>query len=207
MSSAAQEALWLQQLHAEVGQQQKNPLVIFSDNESAIKLSNNNCYLPRSRHIDIRTFNTCLPHPRTIKKWYQTLNGKPGFTRESLVALKLKHSLAEAKEALVFLVTAINGNWKIPVGYFLVEGITGIQRAELVKQCLKLIHETATTAYAQLKQVNKRRAGRQRAGNVSAGQRVARATQPPARRLRPVASSPRDLCYIEILDIVNLQTH
>ncbi|GBP64177.1 Retrovirus-related Pol polyprotein from transposon TNT 1-94 [Eumeta japonica] len=54
MSSAAQEALWLQQLHAEVGQQQKNPLVIFSDNESAIKLSNNNCYLPRSRHIDIR---------------------------------------------------------------------------------------------------------------------------------------------------------
>ncbi|GBP94902.1 hypothetical protein EVAR_69543_1 [Eumeta japonica] len=51
-------------------------------------------------------------------------------------------SLAEAKEALVFLVTAINGNWKIPVGYFLVEGITGMQRAERVKQCLKLIHET-----------------------------------------------------------------
>ncbi|GBP67404.1 DNA transposase THAP9 [Eumeta japonica] len=54
-------------------------------------------------------------------------------------------SLAEAKEALVFLVTAINGNWKIPVGYFLVDGITGIQRAERVKQCLKLIHETVRT--------------------------------------------------------------
>lgn len=54
MSSAAQEALWLQQLHAELGQEQSNPLVIFSDNQSAIKLSNNDCYLPRSRHIDIR---------------------------------------------------------------------------------------------------------------------------------------------------------
>lgn len=54
MSSAAQEALWLQQLHTELDQQQRNPLVIFSDNQSAIKLSNNDCYLPRSRHIDIR---------------------------------------------------------------------------------------------------------------------------------------------------------
>ncbi|GBP83872.1 Retrovirus-related Pol polyprotein from transposon TNT 1-94 [Eumeta japonica] len=50
ISSTAQEALWLQQLHAELGQQQRNPLVIFSDNQSAIKPSNNDCYL----HIDIR---------------------------------------------------------------------------------------------------------------------------------------------------------
>lgn len=54
MSSAAQEALWLQQLHTELGQQKNNPLIIFCDNQSAIKLSNNYCYLPRSKHIDIR---------------------------------------------------------------------------------------------------------------------------------------------------------
>ena len=54
MSSAAQEALWLQQLHAELGQEQNKPFVIFSDNQSAVKLSNNDCYFPRSRHIDIR---------------------------------------------------------------------------------------------------------------------------------------------------------
>ncbi|GBP22517.1 Retrovirus-related Pol polyprotein from transposon TNT 1-94 [Eumeta japonica] len=54
MSSAAQEVLWLQRLHAELGQQQGNLLVIFSDNQSAMKLSNYDCYLPRSRYIDIR---------------------------------------------------------------------------------------------------------------------------------------------------------
>lgn len=50
--------------------------------------------------------------------------------------------LPEAKETLVFLTTAINGSWKIPVGYFLVDGMTGSQRVSLVKQCLELFHET-----------------------------------------------------------------
>ncbi|KAH9632416.1 hypothetical protein HF086_010809 [Spodoptera exigua] len=50
--------------------------------------------------------------------------------------------LAEAKEALVFLVTAINGAFKIPVGYFLVAGVTGEQRSNLVRQCLELLDET-----------------------------------------------------------------
>lgn len=54
MSSAAQEALWLRQLHVEFGQSLVGPLHIFSDNQSAIKLSANDCYLPRSKHIDIR---------------------------------------------------------------------------------------------------------------------------------------------------------
>ncbi|CAH2083649.1 unnamed protein product [Euphydryas editha] len=54
MSSAAQEALWLRQLHVEFGQPLDGPLHIFSDNQSAIKLSTNDCYLPRSKHIDIR---------------------------------------------------------------------------------------------------------------------------------------------------------
>ncbi|GBP66280.1 Retrovirus-related Pol polyprotein from transposon TNT 1-94 [Eumeta japonica] len=53
MSSAAQEALWLQQLHVEFGQPLTGPLQIFSDNHSAIQLSANDCYLPRSKHIDI----------------------------------------------------------------------------------------------------------------------------------------------------------
>lgn len=54
MSSATQEALWLQQLHAELGQQQASPIIINCDNQSAIKLANNDCYLPKTKHIDIR---------------------------------------------------------------------------------------------------------------------------------------------------------
>lgn len=36
-----------------------------------------------------KVFNLCLPHPHTIEKWYRCINGKPGFTAESLNALKL----------------------------------------------------------------------------------------------------------------------
>lgn len=54
MSSAAQEALWLQQLQGELEAQCEQTLVIYSDNQSAIKLTTNDCYLPRSKHIDIR---------------------------------------------------------------------------------------------------------------------------------------------------------
>lgn len=50
--------------------------------------------------------------------------------------------VAEAKEALVFLVTGVNCNFKVPVAYFLVNGITGRQRADLIVQCLELIEET-----------------------------------------------------------------
>lgn len=35
-------------------------------------------------------------------------------------------------QALVFLLVAVNGQWKMPVGYFLVDGVTGEQRANLV---------------------------------------------------------------------------
>lgn len=53
MASAAQEALWLRQLRAEFGRGTET-LLVYSDNQSAIKLSANDCYLPRSKHIDIR---------------------------------------------------------------------------------------------------------------------------------------------------------
>lgn len=49
LSSAAQEALWLRQLHIELQQPQFSPITIFSDNQSAIKLSVNDSYLPRSK--------------------------------------------------------------------------------------------------------------------------------------------------------------
>lgn len=127
-----------------------------------------------------------MPHVRTLRKWYSSVDGEAGFTTESFTALKLKSQITkypiiaglvidemairrriewdgsklhgyvevgsgilsdsdyitEAKEALVFLVTGINCNFKVPVGYFLVDGVAGIQRAELVKQCLEKIHET-----------------------------------------------------------------
>lgn len=46
-----------------------------------------------------------------------------------------------AKEAIVFMLTSLNDNWKIPVGFFLVDGVTGNQLGTLVKQCITLLRE------------------------------------------------------------------
>ncbi|KAM7307079.1 uncharacterized protein ISCGN_010715 [Ixodes scapularis] len=134
-----------------------------------------------------KVFDTCLPHPRTLTKWYQSTDGEPGFSEEALRALKLKSkanttsgiaticslmvdemsirrhlewdgqkyagymdvgsgvdddSLPLAKNASVIMAVAINGRWKIPLGYFLVDGLGGEQRANLVVQGLTHAHET-----------------------------------------------------------------
>lgn len=54
MASATQEALWLQQLQAELGQGADKALHIHSDNQSAIRLASTDCYKSKTKHIDIR---------------------------------------------------------------------------------------------------------------------------------------------------------
>ncbi len=133
-----------------------------------------------------KTFNLCLPHPSTLRHWYKSVNGEPGFTDEAFVALSMrvdeavrmqervivslmfdemsimKHvewngskfvgyvdvgngveddSVPVASEALVFMVVALNSNWKVPVGYFLINGMNGAERANLIKQCLLKLHD------------------------------------------------------------------
>ncbi|CAK1586692.1 unnamed protein product [Parnassius mnemosyne] len=136
---------------------------------------------PRAYDFVRKSFNTCLPHPQTLTRWYQCVDGEPGFTKESLDALKLlvknsskqlyaalcfdemairKHvewdgenyigfantgnnvendELPIAKEALTFMLTCVNGTWKIPIGYFNINSITAEQKAALVKHCIDLV--------------------------------------------------------------------
>lgn len=147
-------------------------------------------YSPRAYNFVRNSFNHSLPHLSTISKWYQAIDGTPGFTHESIIALKLKRQeamsqgrdifcnlildemsirrqiewtgqkfsgyvdigtkldsdiLPEAKEVLVFMLVCVNSSWKIPVGYFFLDGLTGIEKAELVKRCLEFIHESGVT--------------------------------------------------------------
>lgn len=133
-----------------------------------------------------KTFNNCLPHPSTIRKWLSSVDGSPGYTAESLKAIKLKvaelreknqelicglimdeiaikkhihwngkrylgfvdfgtklesDSLPEAKEALVFLLVGLNTRWKIPIAYFLLNGLEASTKANLVNGCLKMCHD------------------------------------------------------------------
>lgn len=51
-------------------------------------------------------------------------------------------SLPEAKEALVFLLVAVNGRWKLPVAYYLIAGLSGSERASIVTNILDAVHVT-----------------------------------------------------------------
>lgn len=145
-------------------------------------------YSPTSYNYVRKTFNKCLPHPSTIRKWYSVIDGSPGITAESINAIKMKvkemkhnnldlvlgiimdemsireaihfngqrlqgyinyghkiqdsDAMPKATEALVFIVVALNSHWKIPVGYFLIHGLTAEEKANLLKTCLINIHET-----------------------------------------------------------------
>ncbi|XP_008179512.1 THAP domain-containing protein 1-like [Acyrthosiphon pisum] len=47
-------------------------------------------YSPTSYNYVRKTFNKCLPHPSTIRKWYSVIDGSPGITAESMNAIKMK---------------------------------------------------------------------------------------------------------------------
>lgn len=145
-------------------------------------------YSPAAYSYVREIFNKTLPHPSTIRKWYSTIDGSPGFSVECLNAVKLKveemgeknkklfcglimdemsiredihfnghrlqgyinfgqdkvdsDSLPLAREALVFLLVALNSNWKIPVGYFLMNGTTAVEKSNLVTTCLQNLNDT-----------------------------------------------------------------
>ena len=42
----------------------------------------------------------------------------------------------QASNALVFMLVALNDRWKVPVAYFLINGLSGKEQANLVTQCL-----------------------------------------------------------------------
>lgn len=134
------------------------------------------------------TFNLALPHPRTLRRWYQSIDGQPGFTQEAFTALKAKSvegdvvcslmvdemairkhltwdnererfcgfrdigtgvdddSAPLATEALVFMAVSLKDHWKVPLGYFLIDGMTSTERANLVKTCLLKLHDVGVRA-------------------------------------------------------------
>lgn len=50
--------------------------------------------------------------------------------------------LPMAKEALVFMIVALNSRWKVPIAYFLINGISAQERGNLVNMCLTKISDT-----------------------------------------------------------------
>lgn len=45
-------------------------------------------------------------------------------------------SAPPATQALVFMLVCVNGSWKVPVGFFFIHGMTGHEKANLIRECL-----------------------------------------------------------------------
>lgn len=50
-------------------------------------------------------------------------------------------SLPEAKYAMVIMAVALNMHWKVPIVYYFIDGLSGIQRSEIVSQAIIALHE------------------------------------------------------------------
>ena len=74
----------------------------------------------------------------------------PGMVQDSggmlILEMVLKMMTSPvAKDALVFMVVSINGSWKVPCAYFFVDGLSGSERAHLVKICIKKLHDVGVS--------------------------------------------------------------
>ena len=62
-----------------------------------------------------------------------------GIIRES----QDNDNLTTAKNALGVIVVALNESWKVPIGYFLIRGLSGIERANSLIRALQLLHDVS----------------------------------------------------------------
>ena len=51
-------------------------------------------------------------------------------------------SMPLATEALVLMAVSLDSSWKVPCGYFLTDGLTSKEKANLVKTCFEKLHES-----------------------------------------------------------------
>lgn len=136
-----------------------------------------NYYSPSGYKYVRRQFDSCLPHPSTLSKWYQVIDANAGFTEEAFRALRSKLSQSDkrlaclmvdemairqqktfngkdveglvtfgpddeiATQAYVLMLVSLNDAFKLPLGYFLINGMSAEQRANIIKMCLKKCHE------------------------------------------------------------------
>lgn len=49
-------------------------------------------YSTRAYNYVGKVWNNLLPHTSTIRKWYSNVDGKPGFSKEAITAIKMKNS-------------------------------------------------------------------------------------------------------------------
>lgn len=148
-------------------------------------------YSPKAYEYVRSTFNSNIPAPRTLRYWYSSIDGSPGFTKCSLDALEKKAAKYKvdtgddltvglifdemfmrrqsqwnsaqkeflghvavgepkeyenfsplSKEVLLLMISSINSDFKIPIGYFLSAGMSGDEKASIIDEALLRLKTT-----------------------------------------------------------------
>ena len=73
-----------------------------------------------------------------IHKHVQWSDAKKKFLGFITYGSKKKHNgIPVAKQALVFMVTAVNGDFSFPVAHFFIDSLVGMEKAYLIKEVLR----------------------------------------------------------------------
>ena len=91
-----------------------------------------------------KTFDFPLPCKSHIRKCYAKIDANPGEKYSGYVDLGYDiddDSTPVAKDALVFMVVSINCSWKVPCGYFFINGLTASERANLIRVCIQRLSD------------------------------------------------------------------
>ncbi|KAF0742064.1 Uncharacterized protein FWK35_00023842, partial [Aphis craccivora] len=131
-------------------------------------------YSPKAYTFVRKSFADVLPHPKSITRWYKVINGEPGFSNESFLAIASK-----AKDEVVLcnivideisIRNQIEYNGKKMYGFvdlgtginidtdelphatyalvFLAVGLNGSERGNLLQKSLELMHETGAKVHS-----------------------------------------------------------
>lgn len=148
-----------------------------------------NFYSPKAYEYIREYFNRNIPGIRTLRSWYSSINGSPGFTDCAFDALKQKVNDARtdgkelicglifdemsvrtlcqwdaakkqflgnitngkegqydicsplAKNALIFMISGVNVQFKIPIGYFFVNYLSGAAKAAIIMEAMYRLNQ------------------------------------------------------------------
>ncbi|KAL4126994.1 hypothetical protein QTP88_011192 [Uroleucon formosanum] len=116
-----------------------------------------------SAYSYVRTiFSKALPDVSTIRKWYSKLDGLPvmdemsikqrvhwtGTRHQGYIDFGLggkteeMDNLPYAKDAFVIMVVGINTSWKVLIAYYLINGISAEEKANIILNCLQELDTT-----------------------------------------------------------------
>ena len=105
---------------------------VFSAIAQHLESNDSNTRMPCALMIDEIAIRKQLDFDRSADRFVGYVD--MGVPADDLAGLPM------AKEALVFLLVSLTEKWKVPVGYFLIDGLHGKERANLVQLCIEKLY-------------------------------------------------------------------